>query len=352
MAMSRLLRPLIAVFGAIALASPFIFKLDRLPSPSEDHPVTRRLDIAIDDSDPLATATMSVVSRQDPHPAVSSGDHKKLSEILSETRKLIIHAKTLLDANGRDEAREIVNLATAKFKAAKEHIRASKAEPEKLRAARPQDRKEKEEDGTEIVDDVDRAMDVSRNMYETYISFPECIGHLFDDCLEIINSDLTNLGMSTVEIVVHEKRNPDQDGELFQLFFSSSHGLLSKTNHYLSFATPRKGYNKVVIVTNLEASAVVGRTGDGIVSYPFSWDDSVHGSRVLGVDGKWNCRDMSPEDCCENIKESCTNPDSNGNYLECHIFVPFGGVGNARRNDRVFINLSSDGRVHEAPQIQ
>lgn len=96
MAMSRLLRPLIAVFGAIALASPFIFKLDRLPSSAEDHSVTRRLDIAIDDSDPLATATISVVSRQDPPPAISPVDHKKLSEILSETRKLIVRAKSLL----------------------------------------------------------------------------------------------------------------------------------------------------------------------------------------------------------------------------------------------------------------
>ena len=151
----------------------------------------------------------------------------------------------------------------------------------------------------------------------------------------------------------------------------------SKSPVLLSVVTLQKGYNKVVIVTNLEASTVVGRTGDGLVSYPFSWNDSVHGTRVLGVDGKWNCRDLSPEDCCDNIKESCKNPDTNGNYLECHIFVPFvsklhvllpfysfftmtyyfvsfvkGGVGNARRNDRVFINLSPDGRVHEAPLIQ
>ena len=32
--------------------------------------------------------------------------------------------------------------------------------------------------------------------------------------MEIVNADLVNLGMSTVEIVVHEKRNKDQDGEL------------------------------------------------------------------------------------------------------------------------------------------
>lgn len=156
-----------------------------------------------------------------------------------------------------------------------------------------------------------------------FISFPECIGHLFEDCLDIINADLTNLGMSTVEVVVHEKRNINQDG-----------------------------YNKVVIVTNEAANRVTGRTGDGIVSYPFTWDDQVIGARVLGVDGKWNCRDLTPESCCENIKESSKNADTRGNYIECHIFVPFGGVGNARRNDRVFINLSPDGRVHEAPLVQ
>lgn len=108
----------------------------------------------------------------------------------------------------------------------------------------------------------------------------------------------------------------------------------------------------MVIVTNAEASQVQGRIGDGIVSYPFTWDDAQLGTRTLGVEGKWNCQGMTPQDCCDQVKQSATNPDTKGNYLECHIFVPFGGVGNAKRNDRVFINLSPDGRVHEAPVIQ
>ena len=45
-----------------------------------------------------------------------------------------------------------------------------------------------------------------------YITFPECIEKLFEDCLDIVNSDLTNLGLSTVELVLHEKRNINQDG--------------------------------------------------------------------------------------------------------------------------------------------
>ena len=65
-----------------------------------------------------------------------------------------------------------------------------------------------------------------------------------------------------------------------------------------------------------------------------------------------NIRQMKLQRHYKIIKESCQNPDTKGYYLECHIFVLFGGVGNARRDDRVFINLSSDGRVHEAPVIQ
>jgi hypothetical protein len=172
MAINRHVRPLITIFGAIAFASPFIFKLDRLPSPTDDRPITRRLDIAIDDSDPLATATISVISKQNPPPAVSSDDHERVTAILSETRDLIAKAKVLLEENGHEKAHEMVNMATAKFREAKEHIRtkrASAAASEEKKNLRPEERKEKEED-TKIVDDVDRAMDVSRNMYETVSS--------------------------------------------------------------------------------------------------------------------------------------------------------------------------------------
>lgn len=172
MSINRHVRPLIAVFGAIALASPFIFKLERLPSSSTDHPITRRLDIAIDDSDPLATATIAVISKQDPPPAVSSADHERVTAILAETRDLISKAKVLLEENGNEKAHEMVNMATAKFREAKEHIRAKKARAaasdEQLNL-RPEKRKEKEETA-KIGDDVDRALDVSRNMYETVSS--------------------------------------------------------------------------------------------------------------------------------------------------------------------------------------
>jgi hypothetical protein len=188
------------------------------------------------------------------------------------------------------------------------------------------------------------------------ISFPECVEKLLQDCLNAINSQVAALGLATLEIIVREKRNLNQ-----------------------------LGYNKVVIITNELADRVKGRAGDGMVTYPFLWDDSVTGLKSLGVDGKWNCVDITPEACCEDIKESmysiyptslidlylsipimclidtfllssalagAPTIDKRGNYVECHIFVPFGGIGKPKRNDRVFVVVSPDGRVHEAPIVQ
>jgi hypothetical protein len=143
---------------------------------------------------------------------------------------------------------------------------------------------------------------------------------LLADCLAFINSEISGLGLATIEFVVHEKRNLSQEG-----------------------------YNKVVIITNEQCDRVVGRAGDGIVSYPFMWDDKITGSKLLSP---WNCVNITPEQCCLNIKESVPNPDIKDNYIECHLFVPFGGIGNPKRTDRVFVTVSQDGRIHEAPVIQ
>ena len=107
------------------------------------------------------------------------------------------------------------------------------------------------------------------------ITFPECIRHLFADCLSKINEDIAKLGLSTIEVVVHEKRKGHEEG-----------------------------YNKVVLITNELADTVVGRVGDGIVTYPFLWEDSELGPRMLGVDGKWNCLGLTPDKCCDDIKQS------------------------------------------------
>ncbi len=109
------------------------------------------------------------------------------------------------------------------------------------------------------------------------ITFPECLEQLFQNCLRILNGQLQDLGLSPadVEMVINEKRTIDQPG-----------------------------YNKVVIVTDMLAERAVGRLGDGEIVYPFEWDDKELGKRLLSVDGKWNCLGLTPEACCDSIKQS------------------------------------------------
>jgi hypothetical protein len=325
MSINRSIRPLITLFGTIAFVSPFYFKIDRFSNsitPVEQN-TPRRLEIAVDDSDPLVGALLSVVAKPNSLNRLSSKDHEKITAILKDARELMGDAKDLF--GGEDSrAHELVKAATEKFKEAKDAIKEQRAMAETEESSNLKARRSSKRE-TEAVEneEEDTDLDVARNVYETYVTFPECVEKKFEDCLQIVNSDLQNLGLSTVEITVHEKRNINQDG-----------------------------YNKVVIVTNNDADQVKGRSGDGIVTYPFTWDDAVLGTRTLGVDGKWNCNGQTPEDCCNTIKDSAPNPDTKGNYIECHIFVPFGGKGNPRRDDRVIINLSPDDRVHEAPILQ
>merc|ERR1719203_751703 len=119
-------------------------------------------------------------------------------------------------------------------------------------------------------------------MYEMMIAFPECANQFIHDCIIRIEEELESLGLTDVEIITVMKRNATQPG-----------------------------YNKVVIVTNNLADRVAGPIGDGIVEYPFKWNDPEHGPIVLGVDGKWNCLHRAPDECCIHIRES-TSPHSVG----------------------------------------
>ena len=94
-------------------------------------------------------------------------------------------------------------------------------------------------------------------------------------CIGQINRDMRKLGLNKIKIKVHKKRKHVDEG-----------------------------YNKVVVITNELGDLVVGRTGDGIVSYPYLWDDELLGLRSVNVDNKWNCLGKTPEDCCKDITDS------------------------------------------------
>ncbi|KAL3810842.1 hypothetical protein ACHAXA_007497 [Cyclostephanos tholiformis] len=278
----------------------------------------RRLNIMIGNSDEYAETRVSLQAPS--HPVgISHKDHAKIASILSTTKEMISTANSLIDnEKTSQEGTEMMKEANAMFREVTDHLaqRMLAGDTDMVR------RKYSEHDIQQAQEDEERAFDVARSVFEVAITFPECLEMFLQDCLDTINNQASAVGVATFEVIVHEKRNIDQPG-----------------------------YNKVVIITNSMADRVMGRAGDGIVTYPFLWEDS-NGWKSLGVDGKWNCATKTPEECCQDIKDSAPTPDMKGNYIECHIFVPFGGKDKPKRNDRVFVNVSPDGRVHEAPVIQ
>merc|ERR1719174_1582569 len=172
-----------------------------------------------------------------------------------ETAKVLVE-----DKQTEDEGMHLMQQANALWQKVKYHIvrqRAKYVARAKQTGERDLLRKKfSDHDLERTQKDEEKSLDVSRKIYEMMVSFPDCIEKLFEECLSIINGDLENLGLSTIEVVVREKRNANQDG-----------------------------YNKVVIITNELADRVKGRAGDGIVNYPFLWQDEGLGQRVLGVDG-------------------------------------------------------------------
>lgn len=249
---------------------------------------------------------------------------RRMQEALADLEKLMNRAKPLLAdnqiRNGPGDA--MMERAAKMFRRARSLVVAAENNSmEKRRAVQMHDARGLRGEATAADEAVMDPEDIHRRMFQQTTTFPECEEKFLEECLELINNELMELELDA-EIVINEKRSLDQEN-----------------------------YNKVVIITNMSATTVMGRNNDGIVSYPFMWNDAVHGPKLLNVDGKWDCFGMSTDGCCEIIKASTPNPDVNGNHIECFIFVPFGGVGNPTRSDRVMVNLSPDGRVHEAPIV-
>jgi len=289
----------------------------------------RRLEVGVVNSDEFAESIL-MVKPAETSIKFDTEEHAKLTSILAKTRELVETSRSLLsnsDTQSQEQGKEMMDLAMEMFTEVKDHV----SKLNMMLRAEAEKRSLANEEGSAVeapvmgVEERGRTMDVSRKMFQMAVTFPECVERFLNHCIATINRDLRKLGLDTIEMVVHEKRSllPDQDG-----------------------------YNKVVIVTNDLADRVVGRLGDGMVTYPYMWNDSKAGLRTLGVDGKWNCLGLTPDQCCSQITESCPNEDKRGNHIACHIFVPYSIDGvKKKRDDRVIINLSTDGRVHEAPVI-
>lgn len=292
-------------------------------------------EIAVVNSDAYAESVVALRAPTRPSLGISEPDHAKIAAILATTREIVHTAGVLAESGStQQEVKDMLELANSVFGEVKDHIHQVNV---MLREEEGSDNNNSQMDLLKTMlrkkfsghdlqqarEDDERSLDVTRDLYSTMINFPECVERLFKHCLAIINRELASLGLTTIEVIVYEKRTPTDEG-----------------------------YQNVVIITNMLADRVLGRAGDGIVTYPYIWNDAQMGPRTVGVDGKWNCLSFTPEDCCRVIKEGVPNPDVRGRSFGCHIFVPFGGAGNAKRNDRVIVVKSQDGRVQEAPIIQ
>lgn len=267
----------------------------------------------------LQTALVSIQS------LIDSADIPAEDEIMSKATKLIRRVRTLVHATNFEMGMGAMPVREDDIAQRRNERRAQRLQAKQMLRGGIGSGEVEENVGQEQAIEESRPDmedDVARKLFDATLTFPECKEQLLEFCLQILNRQLIELQMEA-EYIVHEKRNENQDG-----------------------------YYKVVLITDLTATNVKGKNNDGIVNYPFLWDDAVIGyPRVLGVEGKWDCHAHTPEACCQLIQDSCPNMDTKGNMLQCHIFVPYGGVGNSKRDNRIFINLSPDGRVQESPFV-
>jgi len=251
--------------------------------------------------------------------------HNKIASVLDKTRELVEQARALVDAGGStDQGEQMMRMANNMLSDVKEHIRrlnnalTSPSEQGFLR------QKYSEHDVQKAKEDETRELDIARKVIEIekIIKFPECVGEYVAACMVKINDGLQEQGLGEAEIAVHQKRALTREAAL-------------------------DNYYKVVIVTTLDGTRVAGHNGDGMVYYPYKWT-TINGDMTKGP---WNCFENTPSDCCSQITLGSPNADVYGNLIECFFYHPLGSDENPKRDDRVIINNSTDGRVWEIPEV-
>eukprot|EP00804_Cyclotella_cryptica_P017170 CCRYP_013112-RA/>CCRYP_013112-RA protein AED:0.07 eAED:0.07 QI:97/1/1/1/1/1/2/301/209 len=172
--------------------------------------------------------------------------------------------------------------------------------------------------------------DGSRELMSFTVVFEECVDTNLDECLNEIQSSVAE--------------NPT--------IFENREALTPIIHKVRERTDP--GYYKVVLVTNLAETGVVGIHGDGMVFYPFEWCiPNPSGEPECREIGPWDCDVGTPltvEQCCNMIKASVPNADVEGNYLACHPQYPVGSVSNPIDYGRVSITTDAQGNVVHPPR--
>jgi len=134
-----------------------------------------------------------------------------------------------------------------------------------------------------------------RDLFETHIDFPECVGKTMEVCEAIIQAEAAKTpelfgGEAIVFDVRYKRQRTDDD------------------------------YNLVVLRMDEDHDHVAGTNGDGLVDYPWTWRTLVDGVWEDVEIGPWDCdlgTPLTAVQCCDFIKSSVPNPDDQGNYLDC-----------------------------------
>ena len=175
-----------------------------------------------------------------------------------------------------------------------------------------------------------RFEDGTRELMSFTVIFEECDHVSVEKCIQKIQTDV------------------DQHPELFE-----SHETLTPV---VSKVRERSdpGYYKVVLVTNMAETGVVGVHGDGMVWYPFPWCVPREGGEPECREiGPWDCDVGTPltvQECCNMIKASVPDADVEGNFLTCHPSYPVGSVSNPVDYGRVSITTDGQGNVIRPPR--
>lgn len=168
--------------------------------------------------------------------------------------------------------------------------------------------------------------DESRNLMHYTVVFEECLHKHVDVCKDLIQQKVTEFpslfdNRDHLDYYVQEVRTAEQE------------------EYYL-----------VGLRTDVTETHVTGITGDGMVWYPFVWNDSVHGPMEIGP---WDCDVGTPltvEACCNMIKTTVPNADVNGNHLDCYADHPVGSTSNPVNYGRVSIHVNSNNIVVREPK--
>lgn len=169
---SRHVYPMVAMYVAVLAAF----------NPQVVESVTRRLELAVLNSDEFAESKLTTQSSKYPR-GISAQDHAKISSVLDTTMEMVETAKVLVQQERTlKEGKDLMDQANAMFREVKDHIRQRQVkDPAATHAVVDRELLRKKYSDHDIQDaaaDEERGLDVSRRIYETVRGFYNCI--IFD----------------------------------------------------------------------------------------------------------------------------------------------------------------------------